>query len=151
MRALNLRPAPWTTICFLITSIFFVGDTIAVRASDNDTSFDNLDVIDASLNGKLAIQRVGSEANAFGLLSVFAGLKNKTSHALNLQAETIYKDTEGNPVNAGSWITLTLKPHEEKEYRSTSISVRFDPNVMEPNFLIRIRRAPPTLSPSPTH
>jgi hypothetical protein len=118
-------------------------------ATDNASSFDDVDIIDASLNGKLAIQRVGSEATPTGLLSVFVGLKNKTARDLNVQLETIYKDQEGNPVNAGSWITLSLKPHEEREYRSTSISVRYDPNLMDANFVIRIRHAAPTVPPIP--
>jgi len=142
MLALTLKSATWTTLCVLLASGFWTAGTNESRGSDNDTSFDNLDIIDSTLNGKLAISRVGSEASKNGLLSVFAGLKNRTSHTLNLQVETIYKDQEGNPVNAGSWITLSLKPHDETEYRSTSISVRYDPDLMDANFLIRVRRAP---------
>jgi len=144
--ALTFKPAAWTTLCVLLASGIWIGSANASHGSDNDTSFDNLDIIDSSLNSKLTVLRVGSEASANGLLSVFAGLKNITSHTLNLQVETMYKDNEGNPVNAGSWITLSLKPHEEREYRSTSITVRYDPNLMDANFLIRIRRAPSAAS-----
>jgi hypothetical protein len=103
--------------------------------SDLDLSFDNLDVIDSSLKGKLAILRVGSEVGENKLLSVFAGLKNKSAHRLDLEMQTIYKDIDGNPLNAGSWISFTLKPHEEKEYHSASISVQ------AVDFLVRVRRA----------
>ena len=74
-------------------------------SSDSDSDFDNLEIVDAGLKGKLAVQRVGSEASPNNLLSVFAGLKNMTSHNLNLEIQTIYKDSEGNPLNSGSWIT----------------------------------------------
>jgi hypothetical protein len=106
------------------------------EGTDEGSSFDNLDVIDSSLNAKLAVLRVGSDPSANNLLSVFAGLKNKTAHRLALEVETIYKDKEGNALNAGSWIAFTLKPHEEQEYRSTAISED------AVDFLIRVRRAP---------
>jgi hypothetical protein len=103
-------------------------------ASDNDSSFDNVEIVDSSLNGKIAILRVGSEPTPTNLLSVFAGLKNKTSHKLNLELETIYKDKSGNALNQASWIAMTLKPHEEKEYHSASISDQAG------DFLVYIRR-----------
>jgi hypothetical protein len=99
--------------------------------------FDNLDVVDSSLQGKLAILRVGSEQSANDLLSVFAGLKNRTERRLNLEVETIYKDKTGGALNSGSWISVTLRPHEEKEYRSTSISDQAT------DFLVQVRRAAP--------
>jgi hypothetical protein len=99
--------------------------------------FDNLDVVDPSLKGKLAILRVGSEPSANDLLSVFAGLKNRTGRRLNLEVETVYKDKSGGPLNSGSWISVTLRPHGETEYRSTSISDQAT------DFLIRVRRAAP--------
>jgi len=105
--------------------------------TDAGSSFDNLELVDASLNGKVAVLRVGSDPSANNLLSVFAGLKNKTEHRLALEVETIYKDKDGNALNAGSWIPLTLKPHEEREYRSASISAD------AVDFLVRVRRAPP--------
>jgi len=94
-------------------------------------------VVDASLKGKLAILRVGSEPTPNNLLSVFAGLKNRTAHPLALEVQTIYRDKAGNELNAGSWIPMTLKPHEETDYRSASISTEAT------DFLIRIRRVPP--------
>ena len=105
------------------------------EGTDAGSGFDNLEIVGAGLNGKLAILRVGSDPSANNLLSVFAGLKNKTTHRLALEMETIYKDKVGDALNAGSWIPVTLKPHEEQEYRSTSISVD------GADFLIRVRRA----------
>ena len=147
MRALTKISAAWMGFVILMG---LVGSSLpGPCATDNGSSFDDVDIIDSVLNGKLTILRVGSEATPTGLLSVFVGLRNKTARDLNIQVETIYKDPEGNPVNAGSWITLTLKPHEEREYRSTSISVRYDPNVMDANFIIRIRRAAPAVPAIP--
>ena len=114
----------------------------ALLASDADeetdagSSFDNIEIVDAGLNEKMAVLRVGSQVAENNLLSVFAGLKNKTAHRLALEVETIYKDKAGNALNAGSWIPFTLKPHEEREYRSTSITEQ------AVDFLIRIRRTP---------
>ena len=102
---------------------------------DSGSDFDNLDVVDPSLKGQLGILRVGSEPTANDLLSVFAGLKNKTSHSLDIEVQTIYKDKAGDPLNEGSWIPMTLKPHEESEYRSASISSD------AVDFLVRVRRA----------
>src|SRR5271155_3856930 len=74
------------------------------EGTDAGSSFDNLELLDAGLNEKLAVLRVGSEPSANNLLSVFAGLKNKTERRLALEVETIYKDKDGNALNAGSWI-----------------------------------------------
>ncbi len=49
---------------------------------------------------------------------------------------TVYKDKAGNELNSGSWIPMTLKPHQETEYRSASISAE------AADFMIHIRRAP---------
>ena len=107
----------------------------ASGSDDAGSSFDNLDMTDASLKGTLGILRVGSEPTPNNLLSVFVGLKNKTAHILKIEVQTIYKDKSGNELNAGSWIPMTLKPHEETEYRSASISE------LATDFLVRVRRA----------
>jgi hypothetical protein len=104
--------------------------------ADAGSNFDNLEIVDASLNAKVTVLRVGSERTPNNLLSVFAGLKNATPHRLVLEAETIYKDKAGNPLNAGSWIPVVLKPREEGEYRSASISEE------AVDFLVRVRLAP---------
>ena len=101
-----------------------------------DLTFDNVDVIDTSLGGKLAVLRVGSDVGVNKLLSIFVGLRNKTGHALNLEIQTIYKDTYGNALNSGSWISFTMKAHEEKEYHSSAISEQAT------DFLVRVRTAP---------
>lgn len=159
MRALKLKPAKWVGLFTLMVSGCAGADpqTSAVpsqnappansenagEATDADSNFDNLDIVDAGLKGKLTVLRVGSEVGENKLLSVFAGLKNKTTHRLNLEVETIYKDTAGNALNTGSWIPMTLDPHEEKEYRSSAISEQ------AVDFLVRVRRAQTT--PTSSH
>jgi hypothetical protein len=151
MRTVRPRPAIWVVLFALIVSACAnanpqsspkstqgtppTSNGNADEDADAGSSFDNLDVVDPSLNGKVAILRVGSALGDNNLLAVFAGLKNRTSHRLALEVETIYKDKDGNALNAGSWITVTLKPHEERDYRSTSISE------LAVDFLIRVRRA----------
>jgi hypothetical protein len=154
MRALKLKPAKWAGLCALIVSgcasaspqpsptsgqnALVTNNGNAVEATDAGSNFDNLEIVDASLNGKVAILRVGSQLAENNLLSVFAGLKNKTPHRLTLEVQTVYHDKSGDALNAGSWIPVTLKPHEEREYRSASISEQ------AVDFLIRVRRAPDT-------
>jgi len=99
------------------------------------SGFDNLEIVDESLKAKIDVLRVGSQPTTNNLLSVFAGLKNKTGRTLNLEIQTVYKDKEGNPLNDGSWIPVTLKPHAETEYHSASIS----PDAAD--FLVRVRSA----------
>lgn len=103
--------------------------------TDTGSGFDNLEFVDARLKAKLNILRVGSEPSPNNLLTVFAGVKNKTSHHLDLEIQTIYKDKAGNELNHGSWIPVTLKPHEEKEYRSSALSTDAS------DFVVRIRNA----------
>jgi len=107
------------------------------EAENTGSSFDNVEILSSSLQGKLSILRSGSDRTSTNLLSVFAGLKNETARRLEIQVQTIYKDKSGNRLGngQGSWISLTLKPHEELEYRSASLSED------AVDFLVRIRKA----------
>jgi hypothetical protein len=150
MRAARPTPATYAGLCLLLCAglaagqtpaptralpVVPVSDTSAVNNSDEGTTFDNIEIIDASLKGKLSVMRVGSQVADNNLLGVFAGLKNKTGHRLALEVETIYKDKAGNELNASSWIAVTIPANEEKDYRSSAIT---DQAV---DFLIRVRRA----------
>jgi hypothetical protein len=108
----------------------------AAAPADSEAGFDNVDVLDASLNSQLSVVRVGSQRTNMNLLSIFASLKNMTAHSLTIQAQTLYKDGDGNWLDGGKagWLTLELKPHEELEYRSASLSEEAQ------DFLVRIRR-----------
>ena len=130
----SLEPAVPTATLPMATP--FAQQPGATAGTDIGSTFDNLEITDDSLKAKLGITRVGSQPSANDLLSVFAGLKNRTGQPLALEVQTLYKDKDGNPLNAGSWIPMTLKPHEETEYRSTSISAD------AVDFLVRVRRAP---------
>jgi len=142
MRATLFKQAGWTALIALVIPLL-AGMRAAAQGTDAGSTFDNLEIVDAALNTKVAVLRVGSQLAENNLLTVFAGFKNKTERRLALEVETIYKDKSGNTLNAGSWIPLTLDAHEEKDYRSTSISVD------AVDFLIRVRRAQKT--PAPTH
>lgn len=138
MRANSIKQAGWKGFFLFVVAMLMASGGHVAAASHEDLTFDNLDVIDNSLGGKLAVLRVGSDIGVNKLLSVFAGLRNKTGHPLNLEIQTIYKDTFGNALNSGSWIAFSLKAHEEKEYHSSSISEQAT------DFLIRVRAAAPT-------
>ena len=142
MHAISTRQAGWVGLCFLLVSVFVMSSP-AVGSSPEDSSFDNLDLVDPSLVGKVGILRVGSEVGENKLLSVFAGLKNKTGHRIDLEIQTIYKDEFGNALNSGSWIPFTLPAHQEKEYHSASITTQ------AVDFLVRVRRAPGATTPGP--
>jgi hypothetical protein len=150
MRALKIKkPAKWVVLYVFILSgcananpqsspaqdALYSDNGNASKDADAGSNFDNLDLVDAGLKGKVAVMRVGSQLADNNLLSVFAGLKNRTEHRLDLEVETIYKDKAGNALNAGSWILVSLKAHQDQEYRSTSISSD------AVDFLIRVRRA----------
>jgi hypothetical protein len=106
--------------------------------TDTDAGFDNVDVLGTALFGKLSVVRVGSQRTNTGLLAIFASLKNLTGHPLTIQAQTLYKDGDGNWIDGGKagWLTLTLKPHGELEYRSASLSDEAQ------DFLVRLRVPP---------
>jgi hypothetical protein len=104
--------------------------------SDTEADFNNIEIVDSSLEPRLDVARIGSRRGSNNLLAVFAGLRNKTAHKLELEIETIYKDPSGNALNTGSWIRFTLAPHDEKDYRSAAISEG------AVDFLIRVRLAP---------
>jgi hypothetical protein len=108
----------------------------ASAPADSEVGFDNVDVLDAGLNGQISVVRVGSQRTNTNLLSIFASLKNMTAHSLTIQAQTLYKDGDGNWLDGGKagWLTLELKPHEELEYRSASLSDEAQ------DFLVRVRR-----------
>ena len=108
-------------------------DSEATGGDSGSSTFDNIEIVDASLVGKIGVTRVGSQPGENGLLAVFAGFKNRTGHELNLEVETVYKDAGGRSLNTASWIQMTLKPHEERSYRSSSITDQAS------DFLVRIR------------
>jgi hypothetical protein len=110
-------------------------------ASDSTATsydFDNLEVISPDLKGQLAVLRVGSERTDSNLLTVFTGLKNRSGHSLPIEVQTVYRDKDDNSLSDGraSWIPMTLKPHEETQYRSVALSEDAT------DFMVRIRRAP---------
>ncbi len=142
IRAITIRQAGWMALLLLFVSVAVIEGN-ALGSTPEDASFDNLDIVDPSLIGKVGILRVGSEVGENRLLSVFAGLKNKTGHRIDLEVQTIYKDEFGNALNSGSWIPFTLLAHEEKEYHSASITVQ------AVDFLVRVRRAAPSTTPTP--
>ena len=103
--------------------------------TDKDSDFNNIEIVDPELVSKIELVRIGSSRGMNNLLGVFAGLKNKTTRKLELEIETIHKDQSGNELNTGSWIHVTLPPHDQQEYRSSAISEG------AVDFLIRVRRA----------
>jgi hypothetical protein len=110
-------------------------DSSGYPAINAGASFDNVEVVDESLSGQLDVVRAGSQPTESNTLSVFVGLHNRTKEKLFLQVQTIYKDSSGNALNTGSWVPMTLKPKQEIEYRSVSLSDEAT------DFVVRIRFA----------
>ena len=106
--------------------------------TDASSDFDNLEIAPATLKDKLTVMRVGSDRTEDNLLTVFAGLKNKSSHSLQLEVQTIYKDKADHSLTSGtrSWVPITLKPHGQTQYRSVAISQD------AADYMVRIRPAP---------
>ena len=122
----------------LVAALSFVpGPAPAAPAdADSEAGFDNVQIVDPGLNGKISVTRVGSDRTNTNLLSIFADLKNLTSRSLSIEAQTLYKDGDGNWIDGGhaGWVPLTLRPHEEFEYRSASLSEEAQ------DFLVRIKK-----------
>jgi hypothetical protein len=95
----------------------------------------NLDIVDDVLKPKLDLVSINAQRGRNNLLVVTLSLSNKTSHKVDLEVETVYKDKGGNELNTGSWIAFTLQPEGDLSYRSSSISEA------AVDFLIRVRKA----------
>jgi hypothetical protein len=108
-------------------------------SSADEEPFDNLEIVSPGLKSRLTVTRVGSDRTDDNLLTVFAGLKNKSSRPLPIEVQTLYKDKRDHSLSDGrkSWVPLTLKPHEEMQYRSVAISEAAT------DFVVRIRHAAP--------
>jgi hypothetical protein len=121
----------------VLAALLALAGPVAGAHSETDTEagFDNVQVMDASLDGRVSVTRVGSDRTNTNLLSIFADLKNLTGHVLTIEAQTLYKDSDGNWIDGGhaGWVRLELKPHEEFEYRSASLSEAAE------DFLVRVR------------
>jgi Protein of unknown function (DUF1425) len=115
-------------------------ETASLAAPAMTSGFDNLEIVTPDLKGRVAVLRVGSDRTDSNLLSVFAGVKNRTAHRIEIEMQTVYRDKEGKPLTDGfgGWIPITLKPHEETQYRSVAISENAT------DFVVRIRHAPGT-------
>ncbi len=103
----------------------------------------NLEFVNPALKSKLAVVRVGSDRSDSNLLTVFAGVRNKSAKPLDIEVQTIYKDKSGTPLTdgKGGWIPITLKPHGETQYRSMAISEDAT------DYVVRIRHADDTPPP----
>jgi hypothetical protein len=108
------------------------------------SDLDDLEIVNDSLKGKLAVLRIESSRSDSNLLAVLAGIKNQTSRRLDLEVQTVYRDKDGNSLSsgAGTWMTLTLKPHQETQYRSEAISEDAT------HFVVRVRHAAGTAEAS---
>jgi uncharacterized protein DUF1425 len=113
----------------------------AAVSSESSSDIDNLEIVGDGLKGKLEVLHVGASRNDSNLLSVFAGVKNETGRKLEVEMQTIYRDKDGNSLSNGeNWIPITLKPHEQTQYRSVALS----PDATD--FLVRIRHAAPAVT-----
>lgn len=135
MRSLPILAFALATLVLPVRLAVADDEMTAGAPADNQSGFDNVDLLDGNLTGKLGVLRVGSDRSDENLLSILAALKNLTGHPLKLEAQTLYKDSNGKWMNGGyaGWIPLELKPHGELNYRSESLSVDAQ------NFLVRIR------------
>jgi len=93
-----------------------------------------VEVVSSSLHGKLTVSRINS-SRATGLLAVSAEMRNRTSHRLEIQVQTVFKDQTGLALTnqEGSWETVTMKAHQETPYQATASSAQ------AAEFLIRLR------------
>lgn len=124
------------------------GSTAAAATGQGDSGEVDIDAtkvefVDGSLKPKLEVLRTGSRRTSSKLLAVFVGVRNNTGRTLAFEVATIYRDKNGNALNRGSWIRLSLKPHEEIDYKSSSLSDD------AADFTVRVRK--PLAATASTH
>ncbi len=137
MRSLSILVCMFAPLVWPVQTAAADDALVPGEPADTASGFDNVDLVDGSLTGKLGVVRVGSDRSDENLLSILAALKNLTDRTLKLEAQTLYKDASGNWMNGGraGWIAVDLKPHGQFNYRSESLSVDAS------DFLVRIRLA----------
>jgi hypothetical protein len=141
MRSLPILVCALTALVWPLRMAAADDTVVAAEPADTASGFDNVDLLDDGLTGKLSVVLVNSDRSDENLLSILAALKNLTGRTLKLEAQTVYRDANGNWMNGGhaGWISLDLKPHGQLNYRSESLSVDAK------DFLVRIRVAGPIL------
>jgi hypothetical protein len=105
-----------------------------IVSSDSDDV--HIDLVDPALDRRLEVVNIDATRGGNNLLAITATLRNKTGARLSIAVETIYRDKQGSDLNAGTWLHLTLGPHEVHKYRSSAIAEA------AVDFLIRVRPAP---------
>lgn len=98
------------------------------RAPNARVNLDTVVILDKALqdrrSGKLAIERSGARRTETGTLEVFAVIRNRTDHALQIEGRTQFLDDLGVPVEAPSqWKRLYLDPQSVNGYREFSTRV----------------------------
>lgn len=112
--------------------------------ADSATKPDAQYVTSSALKGRLAVLRIRSNRNDSNLLTVSAGLKNRSSHSLPLQVATVFKDKDGQPLSdSQNWEEITLKPHEVTQYHSVATTEDAS------DYLVRVRALPTSAAAQP--
>jgi hypothetical protein len=140
MRSIPVLVLTWFALALPVQFAAADDDTLIASApADTSSGFENVDLLDGTLTGKLGVIDVGSNRSTDNLLNVCATLKNITGHTLKIEAQTLYRDASGNWINGGraGWITLEIKPRGELAYRSASLTDEAQ------DYLVRVRLRKP--------
>jgi hypothetical protein len=86
-------------------------------------------ILDKNLRKALAIEKVKSGRTINQMLFAEAHLRNRSNTEITVQAQTVYRDAQGNPLNPealaqepGSWTVLVIPIKSSVPYRSQSLN-----------------------------
>lgn len=109
------------------------GARAGVRINDDRTpdarlNLDTVVILDKALQdnkaGKLAIENSGARRTATGTLEVYAVIRNRTDHPLQIEARTQFYDADQVPSETPtSWERLYLDPQSVVAYKALSSGV----------------------------
>lgn len=98
------------------------------RAPHARLNLDRVVILDKALqdrrSGKIAIESAGARRSPTGTLEVHAVIRNRTDHALQIEARTQFFDEMGVPIEQPTqWQRVYLDPQSVNAYRELSGSV----------------------------
>ena len=94
---------------------------VMVPGPDTGVRFNNVSLVDSSLQGKIAIQGSGWSRTATGTAQLWVQVRNRTDYFMQVEARTQFFDAAKVPLEGPSaWQRLMLSPNTITTYRENS-------------------------------
>lgn len=86
--------------------------------------FNNVGILDASIAGKIAVERTGARRNPTGTLNAWAMLRNRTDYEIQVEGRVQFFDQSKAPVEGPTaWQRMVLPPQGIQTYAENSTGV----------------------------